>query len=65
MAWSGVLPLLPTFGSDFPLSRADVVIQLIHGAGEGGHTCFFGVNYNATSERFIAAQEHGDSRAGD
>jgi hypothetical protein len=63
VAWSHVLPVLPTFKPDFPLSRADVVIQLIHGAGEGGHTRFFGVNYNATSERFIAIQDHGDNQA--
>jgi hypothetical protein len=68
VAWSRVLPVLPTFEPDFPLSRADVVIQLIHGAGEGGHTRFFGVNYDATSERFIACggiQDHGDRQAGD
>ncbi len=64
VAWSRVLPVLPTFEPDFPLSRADVVIQLIHGAGEGGHTGFFGVNYDATSERFIAIQDRGGSRAG-
>jgi hypothetical protein len=63
VAWSRVLPVLPTFEPDFPLSRADVVIQLIHGAGDGGHTRFFGVNYDATSERFIAIQDRGDSRA--
>jgi len=68
VAWSRVLPVLPTFEPDFPLSRADVVIQLIHGAGEGGHTRFFGVNYDATLERFIACggiQDHGDRQAGD
>jgi hypothetical protein len=58
VAWSCILLVLPT------LLRVDVVIQLIHGAGEGGHTRFFGVNYNATSEHFIACggiQDHSDS----
>ncbi len=63
VAWSHVLPVLPTFKPDFPLSRADVVIQLIHGAGEGGYTHFFGVNYNATSRHFIAIQDPGNNQA--
>ena len=63
VAWSRVLPVLPTFEPDFALSRADVVIQLIHGAGEGGHTRFFGVNYDATLERFIAIQDPGNNQA--
>jgi hypothetical protein len=58
-----VLPVLPTFEPDFPLLRADVVIQLIHGAGEGGYACFFGVNYDATSGRFIAIQDPGNNQA--
>ena len=68
MAWSRALPVLPMFEPDFPLSRADVVIQLIHGAGEGGYTRFFGVNYDATTECFIACagiQDRGHSQAAD
>jgi hypothetical protein len=46
--------MLPTFESDFPLSRADVVEQIIHGAGEGGHCRFFDVRFDAITERFVA-----------
>jgi hypothetical protein len=54
VAWSLVLPVLPTFEPDFPLSRADIPTQLIHGAGEGGYRRFFDVRNDATTERFIA-----------
>ncbi len=54
VAWSHAWPVLPTFEPDSPLSRADVVEQLIHGAGEGGYWRFFDVRFDATTERFTA-----------